>query len=142
LLNRLTVEGEAMPELGINPEKVCQLVEAGRELAGLTVSTADAPARDNGDDSPLATMVEPREGADPRREEVVSFIGGLDAEEQVNLLALILLGRGDYDISEWGDALIAARDAIDDKSADFMIGDPALPAYLLEGLEAFDESCE
>jgi len=35
----------------------------------------------------------------------------------------------------------AARDAIDDKSADFMIGDPALPGYLLEALEAFDDSC-
>jgi hypothetical protein len=44
------------------------------------------------------------------------------------LFALILLGRGDYSIEEWDDALIAARDAIDDKSADFMIGDAALPA--------------
>jgi hypothetical protein len=131
-----------MPELGINPEKVCALVEAARELAGLVPSTADTPATDTGDDSPLANMVEPVEGADPRRREVVSFIAGLDAEEQVNLLALILLGRGDYDISEWEDALIAARDAIDDRSADFMVGEAALPAYLLDGLEAFDESCD
>jgi Protein of unknown function (DUF3775) len=131
-----------MPELGINPEKVCALVEMARELAGLVPSTADTPTADTGDDSPLANMVEPVEGADPRRREMVSFIGGLDAEEQGNLLALIQLGRGDYDISEWEDALIAARDAIDDRSADFMVGDPALPAYLLEGLEAFDESCD
>jgi hypothetical protein len=126
-----------MPELGISAEKVCDLVEAARELAGLVPSTAETPETDRGDDGgALASMVEPVEGADPRRREVVSFIAGLDAEEQVNLLALILLGRGDYDILEWDDALIAARDAIDDRSADFMIGDPALPAYLLEGLEA------
>jgi Protein of unknown function (DUF3775) len=81
------------------------------------------------------------DGSDPRRREMVSFVSGLDAEEQLNLLALILLGRGDYSIDEWDDALIAARDAIDVKSADFMIGDPALPAYLLEALEAVDESC-
>ncbi len=129
-----------MPELGINPEKVCDLVEMGRELAGLEISTA-GDATTDGDDSPLADMIEQEEGADPRRREMVSFIGGLDAEEQVNLLALILLGRGDFAIDDWEDALTTARDSIDDKSADFMIGDPSLPAYLLEGLEAFGESC-
>lgn len=130
-----------MPELGINPEKVCDLVEMGRELAGLEVSTLGDSTADD-DDSPLATLLESQEGKDPRRREMISFIGGLDAEEQVNLLALILLGRGDFTIDDWEDALITARDSIDDKSADFMIGDPALPAYLLEGLEAFGESCD
>lgn len=56
-------------------------------------------------------------------------------------LALIMLGRGDYDIDECDDARAAARDGIEDCSADFMIGDAALPAYLLEGLEAFGEDC-
>ncbi len=130
-----------MPELGINPEKVCDLVEMGRELAGLAISTA-GDATTEGDDSALADMIEPEEGRDPRRREMISFIGGLDAEEQVNLLALILLGRGDFGIDDWENALTTARDSIDGKSADFMIGDPALPAYLLEGLEAFGESCD
>jgi len=129
-----------MPELAINPEKVCAFIEAAREVAGLVPSTA-GDSTTTGDDSPLTTMVEPAEGSDPRRREMVSFVGGLDAEEQANLLALIMLGRGDFSLEEWDDALIAARDAIDDKSADFMIGDPALPAYLMETLEAFDESC-
>lgn len=130
-----------MPELGINVEKVCALVEAARELAGLEPSTA-GDATTTGDDSPLADMVEPSQGMDPRRRETVEFIAGLDAEEQVNLLALILVGRGDYGIEEWDDALTAARDSIDDRSADFMVGDPGLPAYLLEGLDAFGESCD
>jgi len=129
-----------MPELAINPEKVCAFIEAAREVAGLVPSTA-GDGTTTGDDSPLTTMAESTKESDPRRREMVSFVAGLDAEEQANLLALILLGRGDYSVDEWDDSLIAARDAIDDKSADFMIGDPALPAYLLEGLEAFDENC-
>jgi Protein of unknown function (DUF3775) len=130
-----------MPELGINPEKVCAFIEAAREVSGLEPSTA-GDATTDGDDSPLADMVEPPRGMDPRRREMIAFVAGLDAGEQVNLLALILLGRGDYGIEEWEDALIAARDSIDDRSADFMIGDSALPGYLLEALEAFDESCD
>lgn len=131
-----------MPELRINPDKVCELVEMGRELAGLEPSTADDPRIDTGDDSPLQDMIEPEEGMDPRRVEMVEYVASLNAEEQTHLLALIALGRGDYDIDEWHDALIAARDAIDDRSADFMIGDPALPAYLREALDAFGKSCD
>lgn len=130
-----------MPELNINPEKVCDIVEMGRELAGLAISTAGDETT-TGDDSPLETLVEPSEGKDPRRREMVAYLGALDAEEQVNLLALILLGRGDFSLDEWEDALLTARDSIEDKSADFLVGDPALPGYLLEGLEVFEESCE
>lgn len=129
-----------MPELRINPDKVCQLVDAARELAGLEPSTA-GDRTSTGDDSPLTTLIEPSDSMDPRRREMVELIGGLNAEEQTDLLALILLGRGDYGIDEWDDALTAASDSIDDRSADFMVGDPALPAYLLEGLDAFGKSC-
>lgn len=130
-----------MPELNINPEKVCTIIEMGRELAGLDLSTAGDDTT-TGDDSALETLVETAEGKDPRRREMVAYLGALDAEEQLNLLALILLGRGDFDLDEWEDALITARDSIEDKSADFMVGDPALPDYLAEGLEAFEESCD
>jgi len=130
-----------MPELGINPEKVCAIIEMGRELAGLELSTA-GDGTTSGDDSPLETLLEPEEGKDPRRREMIAYVGALDAEEQGNLLALILLGRGDFSLDEWHDALITARDSIEDKSADFMIGDPGLPGYLLEGLDAFGESCD
>jgi hypothetical protein len=130
-----------MPELGINPEKVCAFIEVAREVAGLAPSTA-GDATTEGDDSPVAGMIEPPRGMDPRRREMIAFVAGLDAGEQVNLLALILLGRGDFGIEEWEDALVAARDSIDDRSADFMIGDSALPGYLMEALEAFDEACD
>ena len=129
-----------MPELRINPDKVCELIDAARELAGLESSTA-GDRTSTGDDSPLTTLIEPPDSTDPRRREMVELIGGLNAEEQTDLLALIMLGRGDYGIDEWDDAVIAARDSIDDRSADFMVGDPALPAYLLEGLDAFGKSC-
>ena len=50
-----------MPELGIDPEKVCAFIEAAREVSGLEPSTA-GDATTDGDDSPLADMVEPPRG--------------------------------------------------------------------------------
>src|SRR5438309_1216291 len=79
---------------------------------------------------------------DDRRREIVEFIAGLNVEEQVDLLALIMLGRGDYDIAEWEVAVAEAEGRIAVRDPDFMIGDAALPQYLGDGLEAFDKTCD
>src|SRR6185437_16869456 len=113
-----TSNGGNMPELRISTEKVCALIEAAREVAGKVPSTA-GDRTTTGDDSKLVTIEDPEgigEDEDARRREMVEFIAGLNVEEQTDLLALILVGRGDYDAVEWDDAIaeaesrIAARD--------------------------------
>ena len=129
-----------MPELRISSEKVCALIEVARELAGkVTPTTGDHTT--TGDDSSLVT-IEDYPGEDERRREAVEFIAGLNVEEQTDLLALIMLGRGDYDLGEWDDAVSEAETMIADHSPDYMIGDSALPEYLGDGLEAFGISCD
>jgi hypothetical protein len=135
-----------MPELRISTEKVCQFIEAAREVAGKVPSTAGDHTT-TGDDSELATIEEYPEEEDPfdgddRRREMVEFIAGLNVEEQTDLLALIWLGRGDYDISEWDAAVAEAEGRIAARDPDYMIGDAALPQYLGDGLEAFARSCD
>jgi hypothetical protein len=127
-----------MPELRINVDKVCQIMEAARELAGRVVPTT-GDRTTNGDDSPLA-FIEQRDD-DPTRQQIVEAIAGMNVEEQVDLLALVYLGRGDFELDGWDDALEEARNRIESGDADFMIGDRALPAYLGEALDAFGKSC-
>ena len=133
-----------MPELRISTEKVCDFIEAAREVAGKVPSTAGDHTT-TGDDSKLVTIEDyPGEGPfdqDGRRREMVEFIAGLNVDEQVDLLALIMLGRGDYDIEDWDVAVAEAQGRIAARDPDFMIGDAALPEYLGDGLEAFDKSC-
>jgi hypothetical protein len=127
-----------MPELRINPDKVCQIMEAARELAGRVAPTT-GDRTTTGDDSPL-TFVE-QSADDPTRQQIVEAIAGMNVEEQVDLLALVYLGRGDFELDEWEDALEEARTRIDAGDHDFMIGDEALPAYLGDALDAFGKSC-
>jgi hypothetical protein len=129
-----------MPELRISTDKVCDFIEAAREVAGLVEPTT-GDRTTTGDDSPLVT-IEDHPESDARRAQIVEFILGLNAAEQVDLLALIYLGRGDFDIAEWADAVREAATAIADGDPDYMIGDAALPAYLGAGLDAFDRSCD
>ena len=133
-----------MPELRISTEKVCDFIEAAREVAGKVPSTAGDHTT-TGDDSRLVTIEEPEgigEDEDARRLEIVEFIAGLNVEEQVDLLALILVGRGDFEADEWLDAVAEAEDRIAARDPDFMIGDAALPEYLGDGLEAFGLTCD
>jgi len=133
-----------MPELRISVEKVCALIEAARELAGKVPSTA-GDRTTTGDDSKLATINEPEgigEDEDARRRETVEFIAGLNVEEQTDLLALIWLGRGDYDIDDWDEAVAEAEARIAARDPDYMIGDAALPEYLGDGVEAFGLTCD
>jgi hypothetical protein len=134
-----------MPELRISTEKVCAFIEAAREVAGKVTSTA-GDRTTTGDDSKLETIVdEPGQDiyeGDDRRREMVEFVAGLNVEEQTDLLALIWLGRGDYDLTEWDDALAEAEARIAARDPDYMIGDSALPEYLGDGLEAFDRTCD
>lgn len=133
-----------MTELRISTEKVCGLIEAARELAGKVPSTAGDHTT-SGDDSELATIDSPEgdgEDEDARRREIVEFIAGLNVEEQTDLLALIWLGRGDYDPGEWEDALAEAEARIAARDPDYMIGDPGLPQYLGDGLEALGRTCD
>jgi hypothetical protein len=129
-----------MPELRISTEKVCDFIEAAREVAGKVPSTAGDHTT-TGDDSKLVT-IEDYLGEDDRRREMVEFIAGLNIDEQIDLLALIMLGRGDYDIADWDVAVAEAQGRIAARDPDFMIGDAALPEYLGDGLEAFDRSCD
>ena len=60
-----------MPELRINPDKVCQLMEAARELAGRVPSTAGDHTT-TGDDSPL-TFIEQSDD-DPTRAQIIEHV--------------------------------------------------------------------
>lgn len=128
-----------MPELRINPDKVCEFLEAAREVAGKVPATS-GDRTSTGDDSPLAFMEEDV-SRDPVREQMIEFVAGLNVEEQTDLLALIYLGRGDFSLSEWDEALREEGDRIAAGDPRYMIGERALPAYLEEALEKFDKTC-
>lgn len=128
-----------MAEIRISTDKVCDFIEAAREVAG-KVEPTTGDRTTTGDDSKLVT-IEDYPGEDDRRTQMIEFINGLNVAEQTDLLALIYVGRGDFDFAEWPDAVREAAARITDGDGDFMIGDAALPEYLGAALGAFDRTC-
>jgi hypothetical protein len=57
-------------------------------------------------------------------------------------VALMWLGRGDYDLEEWEDALEQARESWSAHTAEYLIATPLVADYLEEGLSMHGYSCE
>ena len=121
-------------------EKVCALITHARafdaKIPGEEVDEGSNPTEEGALDA-LAEQAD-----DPTYEELTSFIDALNEEEQINLVALTWLGRGDFTADEWSDALQAARDARSDHTDTYLLGIPLLGDYLEEGLSQLGYSCE
>jgi hypothetical protein len=79
---------------------------------------------------------------DSTYEELVGAIASLSDDERVELVALAWLGRGDYALSEWKEALERARGMSRGEVTRHLVNIPLLSDYLEQGLDAFDISCE
>lgn len=126
-------------ELSIPLETVCRIIIRAREYE------AQVPEVDPDDGSnPTDDMdVEVLEDEDNTavEEELRAIIEDLAEDEQVELIALSLVGRGTFDASEWDEAVEAANDELRD-AADYLLGTPMLASELDAGLAAFDLSCD
>jgi hypothetical protein len=120
-------------------DKVCSLIRQARRFdvkEGITdPDSGSNPADDNAID-----VLEPT-ADDPTEAEIRSFLSGLNVDEQANLVALVWLGRGDFEPEEWDAAVSQALERRDTATADYLLGIPNLPDLLDEGLGLLDLSC-
>ncbi len=126
-------------DLEIATEKVCFIIAKARAF-DVKVADADPDSGSNPTDDGMTDVLETH-ADDPVQQELVAYIGNLDVDEQIRLVALAWLGRGTYDLSEWNEALETARNEHNSRTAQYLLGLPLLGDYLEEGLSAFGESC-
>ena len=79
---------------------------------------------------------------DPTQQELRSFIDALTEDEQIDLVALTWLGRGDGTIDEWDALRQEAARLHNNRTAAYLLGKPMLADHLEEGLSQFGCSCE
>ena len=132
---------EDAPELAISAEKVRIVIAKARQFDAKEAD-ADPDEGSNAVDDGMADVLEDDPENDAVRQELVSFINGLNEDEQVNLVALAWLGRGTYDIEDWDEAIDTARSEHNKRTAQYLLGLPLLGDYLADGLEAFGEDFE
>jgi hypothetical protein len=125
----------AMPELMISPDKVGFLIEKAREFDVKEAAT-DLDSGSNGADDDMIDVLED-DGSDAVASELTGFIEALSEDEQIDLVALMRLGRGDGTIEEWKDLRRQAAEGHNSRTARYLLGEPMLGDLLAEGLDEF-----
>ena len=91
------------------------------------------------DDVSLAGQMIDRYGSDPIYQQLKATIEDLEPDQQISLVALTWVGRGDYGVDEWDDAIEHAQESWNDHTADYLIGTPLLAEYLSEALDQIED---
>lgn len=128
------------PELAISSDKLCFVVSLAREFDVKEAANDPDPGSNPTDDGQRSVLEESAD--DPVEEELRVFIDELDEDEQIDLVALVWLGRGDADLSDWDKLRSDAALAHNNRTAAYLMGIPILADLLEEGMNAFGLSCE
>jgi len=125
-----------VPNLSISPEKVFFIFSKTRQ-SEMEASEPELIADLEDDDAG-----EGRVGKDTDLTELSSFISDLNVDEQIDLVALMWLGRGDGDLDSFSDLRSQAADAHNNRTAAYLLGTPMFADYLEEAMSAFGLSTE
>jgi hypothetical protein len=130
----------AVPPLNISTDKVCFIIVKAREYEAKDIVTEPDPGSNPTDDRMVAVLEDHRN--DPAASELAEAIDALSEDEQIDLVALVWLGRGDGTLQDWAQIRLSASDAHNERTAAYLLGTPLLADYLEEGLSQFGRSCE
>ena len=128
------------PELSISPDKVCFIVVKARDFDAKDVVTDPDDSSNATDDAMLSVLEDHKD--DPVVQEISAAIFGMSEDEQIDLVTLAWLGRGDGTIEDWDELRAEAARAHNKRTAAYLLGMPLLPDHLEEGLSQFGMSCE
>lgn len=128
------------PELSISPEKAFAILTKARQFDVKDGVSEPDPGSNASDDMMLSVLEDHAD--DPVRSELVAMIRALNEDEQVDLVALAWLGRGDGDLDDWDDLRSEADRAHNKRTAEYLLGIPILADYLEEALSQFGHTAE
>ena len=126
--------------LDINPETICFIIAKAHEFHAKEEVVIPETPLSPGDDWALQILADHDD--DPTLQELQAVIEDLEPDQQVQLVALMWLGRGDFDIEEWNTALAEARSNRNARTASYLLGTPLVADYLQEGLSLHGYSCD
>ena len=126
--------------LDISIETVCRLIDLAREFhAQEQVVIPEQPDNPSGD---WAQQVLAAHAGDATFQEFRADVLDLEPDQQNQLVALLWLGRGDYALDEWNEAVAYAAENASPTTAEYLIAHPQLADYLIEGLGLHGYSCD
>ena len=126
--------------LNIPPAQLAYIVEKARAFDAETAPVDTDSGSNPSDDNEVGILQATADN--PIQQELSAALNALDDEQRIEILALMWLGRGDFDRSEWRAALAQAREIHNAHETSYLLGTPLLADYLEEGLAALGSSLQ
>jgi hypothetical protein len=126
--------------LTISPEKVFFIIVKAREFDAKDPVTDPNDGSNPTDDGEAAVLEDHRD--DPTVQEITACINAMSVDEQIDLVALVWLGRDDYTADDWASVRQDAAAAHNKRTASYLLGTPQLGDFLEEGLALLGYSIE
>lgn len=126
--------------LTIPVEKICYVISKIRQFDAKDVLT-DPGSGSNASDDDMRSILEDHR-SDPVLAELANVISDMNEDEQIDLVTLAWLGRGDGGEADWEELRAEAARAHNNRTFEYLSGIPLLGDYLEAGMEAFGLSCE
>ena len=127
-------------ELSISTEKLGFIVIKAREFDVKVDPVEPEPGSNPLDDDEREVLEDYAD--DPTYQELVDALESLNEDELVEVIALVWLGRGDYEPGDWSQAVADARDIRNERAVAYLVGTPNLGDELEEGLASLGLSVE
>lgn len=124
--------------LTIPPDQLAFIIERAREFDAEVAPLEPDPGSNPTDDGGVSILEDRPDN--PLREELANAIDALDDFQKEELLALFFVGRGDFDHTQWREAMQQARDVRNEHETEYLVSTPLLAEYLEEALSQFGYS--
>ncbi|MBR0967112.1 DUF3775 domain-containing protein [Bradyrhizobium diazoefficiens] len=128
-----------MPELSISAEKVTFIIEKAREFDVKEAASDPDSGSNASDDNEIDVLDDTT--SDPVAAELSGFIFAMNEDEQLDLVTLMWLGRGDGTVDEWDDLRARAIEARSEykkprhEAVQYLLGEPMLGDLLADGMD-------
>ncbi len=128
-------------KLDLNPDIICHIIAKAREFHAKEEVVIPEEQQEDSSEYDWAQVLADHVDDETYQELKTVINNDLEHDQKVELVAVMYLGRGDFDIKEWQDALMAAEDVPGDNIAEYLLSIPMVADYLTDGLYELGYNC-
>ena len=126
--------------LHIPLDTLCSLIALAREFQAKEEVVIPETPESPSEDWAMQVLADHRD--DYCLAEFRGIVTDMSERQRAELVALMWVGRGDFSIEEWEDAVDEALGDFSIRAADYVLAHPMVTDHLEEGLIAMDLSCD
>jgi len=127
--------------LNINPEIVCHIISKAKEFHAKEEVTFSEKIPESEYEYDWSQILADHDD-DLTYLEIKKVIEDLEPDQQVDLLTLMYIGRGDFDGDEWSAAHKEAKNNLAPNLTGYLLSKPLIADHLAKGLELLGYTCD